>query len=325
MDTEIIHWARHALLSQGYTLAVNQPATIVTTPWSTVLRFETTTGYIYLKQTPAALAIEATIIQLLQQTFHVPVASVIAHNPALHCFLMKDAGQTLRSLLKQQFDEALLCKGIDIFTSVQRQLALHTSSLLNIGVPDWRLDKLPGLFQNLLAEKTLLLEEGFVESDLDTLSSLLPKLSSLCNRLVDYPIKQTIVQPDFNDNNMLVDTHSQTITLIDLGEIAITHPFFSLLNILQQLTKHHGLTADDAAYQRIKAVCFNPYMLGNSRPEILDAFALAEVLWPVYGMLAYHRLMLACGKALQPGRLRAEALAFVALTQRSEVKVSDLP
>ncbi len=57
---------------------------------------------------------------------------------------------------------------------------------------------------------------------------LLPKASILCKKLSDYSIKQTIVQPDFNDNNTLIDNVSN-ITTIDLGEIVISHPFFSLL------------------------------------------------------------------------------------------------
>jgi aminoglycoside phosphotransferase (APT) family kinase protein len=59
--------------------------------------------------------------------------------------------------------------------------------------------------------------------------------------LSQYAIKDTIVQPDFNTNNILINPDPKKLTFIDLGEIAITHPFFSLLNFLYQAIIHHGV------------------------------------------------------------------------------------
>jgi hypothetical protein len=64
--------------------------------------------------------------------------------------------------------------------------------------PDWRLDKLPNLFETLMSQKKLLIEDGLAEPDITQLKSLLPKVSHLCNQLADYSIIPTIVQPDFN-------------------------------------------------------------------------------------------------------------------------------
>jgi hypothetical protein len=88
------------------------PEIVQDTPWSYVIRFATSDGFIYLKQTPQQLALEANIIQALSDQFRAPVPTVIAHNTELNCFLMKDLGKSLRSILKQNFDEALLCKAI---------------------------------------------------------------------------------------------------------------------------------------------------------------------------------------------------------------------
>lgn len=68
------------------------------TPWSYVRRFETFEGYIYLKQTPEQLALDATIIKTLHDQFHAPVPIVIADNSELNCFLMKDAGRPYESV-----------------------------------------------------------------------------------------------------------------------------------------------------------------------------------------------------------------------------------
>src|SRR5205823_3874026 len=161
---------------------------------------------IYLKQTPEQLALEATIIQTLRDQFHASVPTVIAYNAELNCFLMSDAGKSLRSILKQNFDEALLCKAIDQFISLQIVVAEHVDVFFNLGVPDWRLDKFPELYQQLLSQKDLLIADGLSEMELDELEKLTPILFALCKKLSSYSIKPTLVQPDFNDNNTLIDS-----------------------------------------------------------------------------------------------------------------------
>jgi len=297
LNKEIIQWGCKCLTSLGYKLKSNLPENVLNTPWSYLVRFETFDGYIYLKHTPALFALEPTIIQILHDQFHASVPIVIAHNAELNCFLMKDAGRTLREILKKKFDEALICRAIEQFTSLQIAVADHVDIFLDIGVPDYRLDKLPGLYKELISQKDLLIADGLSEVEICKLEELLPKISNLCKKLSDYSIKQTIVQPDFNDNNTLIDVLSKEITIIDLGEIVISHPFFSLLNCLEQIKKHHALTDEDYTYLRIKDACFKKYMIFfESKENFSDAIATAHLLHVVYGISYQYRFMIACGK-----------------------------
>lgn len=315
-NKKIIQWACKSLSSLGYTLKNKQPEQVLKTPWSYVARFNTSDGYIYLKHTPALLALEAVIIGVLQDQFHASVPTVIAHNTELNCFLMKDAGRSLRDILKQKFDTKLLCKTIDQFTSLQIATAENVNVFLDIGVPDWRLDKLPALYMELLSQKDILIEDGLSEKEIIELETLLPKVSRLCKKLSDYSIKQTIVQPDFNDNNTLIDDISQRITMIDLGEIVISHPFFSLITCLQQIKRHHGLSVEDHAYLPIMNACLKNYTSIDSKKQILEAFETAQIVWIVYWALSNYRLMMACGKdqllAFQRGRLSNTLKEFMA-------------
>lgn len=140
---------------------------------------------------------------------------------------MKDAGRSLREILKTKFDETLLCRAIDQFTSLQIAVADHVDVFLKIGVPDYRLYKLPLLYKELISENDLVVADGLSNLEINQLETLLPTVINLCKNLSQYAIKQTIVQPDFNDNNTLVDEISQDITIIDLGEIVISHQFCS--------------------------------------------------------------------------------------------------
>ena len=70
----------------------------------------------------------------------------------------------------------LLCKSIEQFTSIQLAVASNVDNFLDIGVPDWRLDKLPVLYQQLLSQKDLLMEDGLSEIERNELESLLPTI-----------------------------------------------------------------------------------------------------------------------------------------------------
>ncbi|MFO1257541.1 MAG: aminoglycoside phosphotransferase family protein [Gammaproteobacteria bacterium] len=299
---DALEWAMTAL--QQTKLSTE---TVVQTPWSNVVRINTGDELFYLKTTPELIALESKIIQLLHDQFRATVPTVIAHNPELHCFLMKDAGTSLRSILKKKFDTDLLCKAIEQFTSLQITVADHVDNFINIGVPDWRLNKMPDLYGQAILQKDLLMADGLSESEVHELQSLSPKVTYLCEKLSGYAIKQTIVQPDFNDNNTLIDDESQAITIIDLGEVSISHPFFSLLNCLYQVRKHYALTETDHDYLKIKQACLKNYLMLESEQNVADVLEIGHVLWFVYGLLAHNRLLQACGQdrllSFQHGKL----------------------
>ena len=165
IDQAIIDWVK----SLGIVNDDLRFETVVNTPWSYVVRFNSSDGYIYLKHTPDLLALEARIIHILHDQFHAPVPEVIAHNEKLNCFLMKDAGRPLREILKQQFDTALYAKAIDQFTSMQLAVSGHVDIFIDNGAPDWRLNKLPDLYMQLLAQKEILLADGLSSKEIDQL------------------------------------------------------------------------------------------------------------------------------------------------------------
>lgn len=318
---DIIQWSSAYLSLHGYTFKNRIPENVQTTPWSCVLKFETSKGNIYLKQTPKLIALESVIIKTLHGQFHAPVPEIIADNPELHCFLMKDEGQPLRGILKKHFDLVLICKAINQFTSLQLTVANNVDILPHVGVPDWRLDKLPHLFEQLLLEKEILIEDGLSEKETEKLQSLIPTVSDLCKKLSAFDIKETLVQPDFNDNNTLIDNVTQKITIIDLGEIVISHPFFSLLNFLFQMKKHHGVTEEDNRYQSMLDACFKNFITNKSKEILLNAFELAQKLFRIYGALAHYRLMLACDKTklnsfYGRGKLSSQLKEFLLLCKK---------
>ena len=117
------------------------------------------------KQTPPSLFLEPKIMQILASQYHAGVPYVIASNEQLHCFLMNDAGQTLRGYLKANFQVDLLCQPFRQFTTMQRSTEAHLSPFLALGVPDWRLEKLPLHYEKLIYQVELLKAEGMTDKE----------------------------------------------------------------------------------------------------------------------------------------------------------------
>lgn len=293
----VIKWATDCLVSKGYSLQ-QSPEIVQETPWSNVIRFSTSKGDFYLKQTPPSISMEPKIIQLLANQLHTSVPTVIAINDDLHCFLMDDGGITLRKYLKTEFHPDLLCKAINQFTTIQRATENHTSSFFALDVPDWRLNQLPNLYDQLINKAEVLKSNGMTDEELKHLHDLSPNVSKQCELLAQHQIPETLVQPDFNTNNILFNPTSKKMTLIDLGEISISHPFFSLHNYLLQATIHHDIKEKDQLYQKLQDTCFESWLTLATKKDLLEAFMLAKKLWHIYFALAHHRLIMTVG--LQP-------------------------
>lgn len=290
---QIVDWATDCLVSLGYTIK-QKPECILSTPWSSVYRISTSIGDIYLKQTPPALflASEPTIIKYLSEQFHASVPDVIAIYDDQHCFLMKDAGEPLRKTLKNKFQIELLCRAIKEYASIQRSTERHFEAFLGMGVPDWRLDKLPRLYDQMIRKTDFLKAEGLTEDELHLLRSLSPQFSTQCELLSRHAIPETLGYHDFHDNNVLIDANTHKMTFVDWGETAIIHPFFSLLTCLEQAATHHGIEVGNQWYQQLQEACLENWSELSDNKHLADAFKLAGKLAPFFGALACYQFMM---------------------------------
>lgn len=292
-QTPIIEWAITCLVSLDYSIE-QEPEYVLSTPWSSVYRFPTSKGDIYLKQTPPPifLSSEPKIIRLLSEQFHANVPVVIAINDDHHCFLMKDAGKPLRQTLKSEFKPELLCQAIKQYAAIQRSTENHIETFLNMGIPDWRLDKLPILYDQMIEQTDFLKAEGLTDQELHALQSLSPQFSTQCELLSRHEIPSTLGFHDFHDNNVLIDTNTQKMTFVDWSETAIIHPFFSLYTCLQQSITHHGIQEGDQIYQKLQDACLENWLGIKTKDQLTQIFALAKQIVPIYGALACYQFMI---------------------------------
>jgi len=316
----VIKWATDCLIAKGYSLQQSLDI-LLETPWSNVIRFSTSQYDVYLKQMPLAISLDPKIIQLLADQCHASVPVVIATNDSLHCFLMKDAGLNLRAYLKTEFQPELLIQAIREFTSIQRSTENHIQYFLALGVPDWRLDKFSKVYDHIINQTDLLKADGMIDNELKILQDLSPKVAEQCELLSQYQIPETLVQPDFNSNNILFDPGTKKMTLIDLGETVISHPFFSLHNFLYTAAIHHGVKEGDQTWHQLQNACFENWLALASKKRLLEGFMLARKLWPIYDVFGCYRLMRAIDiqafrsyYANRPNRLADSFRKYIAST-----------
>lgn len=290
----IINWATKTLIARGYSLK-HSPEIILETPWSHVLRFSTSQGNIWLKQPAPAIAQEAKITRLLAEQFQAPVPIIIAMNDDLHCFLMKDAGLSLRSFLQVDFKADLLGRAVREFTQIQRSMEKNYEAFFALGVPDWRLHHMPDLYNQLVHETVFLQAEGLTDRERQILQDKSSQIAEEIHWLSTFHIPETIVQSDFHTNNILIDPDTQKLTFIDFGEIVITHPFFALHNFFPQAVTHHAVQEEDETWFQLQDACMENWLNHGTKQELLKAFMLAKKLWPIYAALVDFRFMHAVG------------------------------
>ena len=288
----LLKWGTDCLVSNGYSIK-HSPEIVLSTPWSTVIRFSTSTGNVYLKQTPPSiyLSLEPKLIRLLSEQFHASVPVVIAINNDLYCFLMKDAGKSLRETLKAKFRPELLCQAIKQYAAIQRSTENHIETFFKLGVLDWRLGKLPILYDQMINQSDFLRAEGITDKELQILHDLSPQFLAQCTLLSNYGIPETLGYHDFHDNNVLIDPNTKRMTFIDWGETSIIHPFFSLYTCLQQATTHHGVKEADQTYQKLQDACFENWLGSTTKNQLLEVFILGKQLQPIYCVLTCYRCM----------------------------------
>jgi len=221
-DAQMLLWARQAL---GVPEAREE--WIVKTPWSAVVALHTTDTVYYLKRTAPDLFIEAAVIDTCRKLCGInDIPEIIAQNDALHCFLMNSCGDaSLRTLSRDCFQMDLFLQALAQYRAFQQATAPHVSAFLDRGVPDWRLAQFPALYEALISDDAFLAAQKLNAEQIRQLRQGVPKLPAICAELAGFGIPECLNHSDLNDNNILVTEATGAVSIIDLGETAVDHPF----------------------------------------------------------------------------------------------------
>lgn len=303
LEKDVVDWALDYFISRGKAIDFKTCQVIVNPPWSFVALLVAGGQKYYLKNPGKGLGQEADILRYAREKMMAPVPAFLASKPGSQAFITEDAGQPLRQLLRQHEGIELLEQAVESFTQLQQKSSEHLGAWYALGVPDWGLQNLPQLFaQFLYRQKAWLIDDGLSEEQWQQCLEKLPEIDNLYQELESYGLPTTLVQPDFNDNNIMAHPKTHQISFLDLGEVALSCPLFSMVNFIKQLQRHHHYLISEEQLNSLQEKSL--HLWGGLTKDIWD---LVEYLSLPYSVLAHERLMLSCGKEalslLQKGRL----------------------
>lgn len=291
-NAAITDWARRALRAPD---AVFE--TVVETPWSRVLKTAAHGKNYYLKQPAPGLFIEADIIAACRSRCGITaIPELVAQDDALHCFLMTDCGdKALRTIFDGKLNAALMAQGIRAYTHFQRATAPHVDAFIGAGAPDWRLDIIPRLYSALVHDDGFMATHQLDAAQIKNARGYAATVAASCAALASYNIPECLTHSDIHDNNMILGADG-IISIIDLGETAIDHPFLSLAWLLRRTGFRYPLAPDSADYKTLFDACFDGWKISGD--DLQQGFRHANTLLPAYGILSHLRLMQSTGAAI---------------------------
>ncbi|MGH3085304.1 MAG: phosphotransferase, partial [Gaiellaceae bacterium] len=190
-------------------------------PWSTVMRVPTSSGDVYFKANSEASLWEAALVTLLAARRPDCVPPLLAADLERGWMLMADAGTRVREIVERERDLARWLEILPLYAGLQIDLAADAGELLELGVPDLRLSKLPAKYEEML--------DGLVDlpsRDRRRLVGSVGRVREMCEELAGYGLPETIQHDDFHDSQVFV--RDGRYLLLDWGDACVSHPFFTL-------------------------------------------------------------------------------------------------
>jgi len=261
--------------------------------WSTIMKADSSVGALFFKATAGETLYEAALTQKLAGWIPESLPSLISLDINRGWMLMQDGGEQLRASIRQTGDVMLWEPVITAYADLQINLAEHIDEILEVGIPDHRLEVLPALYSQLLIDTESMLidqEKGLTSSEYKQLAGMTGRVEQLCGVLADFGIPESINHGDFHDGNVLVK--DGRITIFDWGDADVTHPFISLRTWFVSMEISLGL--DDFAPPTPEMTkllhryleCWDEY---GAMDRLLKAYAISRPLASIVKTLQWHQ------------------------------------
>lgn len=206
---------------------IQQIETVKQRPWSQVYRLLTERGTAYFKICGPGHRQEGLLLKWSMPQLIMP--DVFALKAEQGWILMADGGIPFRELPQPEAHHPNLAVLLSNYARLQQQSLTYIDELLTMQLPDRRLDRLSHLVQQLINTGTRQgwLDENLSKRVLDTL----PNLEQLARHLFGVPYAAALDHGDLHTGNILFKENH--LCICDWGDACITHPFCSLLPLVE--------------------------------------------------------------------------------------------
>jgi hypothetical protein len=219
------------------------------------------------------------------------VLTPIAVHPGRRLMLLPDGGLTLRAAGGAQSVEAWEVMLLD-YAQLQLELVPHAEAMVGLGVPDARVDRLPALVGDLLADdESLLLDQpgGLTSERRERIVADVDRYRELCRRLEDFGIPATLQHDDLHDANVFVGDGRHRF--FDWGDAVVSHPFVSLLVPLRVAQQALDVPNGDAVLLRLRDAYLEPWNGAGNPAQLREQVDLALTIGPLQRALTWRRIL----------------------------------
>jgi hypothetical protein len=237
-------------------------------PWSTALRVPTSDGIVWFKASADALSHDGPVTALLARIRPDAVLTPLALDVERGWSLLPDGGETLRSVLQRNPEPRRWIEALALYSELQLDAAPHVDELVEVGLPDQRLARIPELAEDIGVDDA----------------------AGLCDELAAFGLPESVQHDDFHDANVFVGTGGYRI--FDWGDSCASHPFFSLTIALRAFAHRFGLGHQDPDIRRALDSYLEPWEGFDSRTELSTVAGLAIRLGMLCRALTYRRIEL---------------------------------
>lgn len=278
-NTAVATWIESELAAQGIR-QTGEMELVRERPWSIVFQIPTEQGTFYFKALTPSLPHEPALVAALAERFPQAVPEVVALAQNNPWFIMRDAGQSLRSVQPQSLALEYWQKAMQQYAELQRGMASEMDTLLALGVLDRRLSVLPEIYSDFINNPSIMQvesdPEGLHAEDLVALQNGLPRVQELCRQLTEAGIPETIEHNDLHDNNIFV--RGDSVRIADWGDSGIAPPFFSLTVVLRSLAYTQKLPEDSPVLADVRQTYLNAWADFAPLDELNKMADIANVL-----------------------------------------------
>lgn len=264
------------------------PEPIYSSITSRLWRIPTDSGPLIFKAVAPIFHYEIALTERLALWFPGNVPGVIAADVGRGWLLMHDVGPTLRTCTKADGDFSRWDDALRQFARFQQASAARTADLLALGAHDYRLERLPSLYNDLIADHAALLLDqpnGVSAADMERLQAYRPQVAALCQQLRAYGLPATLHHDDFHDNNIAGE-----YVFFDWAESAVGHPFSSMMIALRVVKWLHK--QDTPLLDHLRDVYLAEWQDYGLLPRLREAFALTQQIAALCRALTWRSILM---------------------------------
>jgi phosphotransferase family enzyme len=276
-------WLREVARGQGIELTgpIEQ---IHHRPWSTVFRAAAGNSALFLKACSVVQVHEPRVIELVAREFPGLVPGFIARHPSEPWVLLRDGGIRLRLAMPGAAQLPVWRALLPRYAELQRSLLGRGAELLATGLPDRRLERIPGLFERVLDDGRWAPAEPRAR-----VRALLPAIRQACANLAEIGIGPSLDHDDLHDHNVLLNGDRPTI--VDWGDGSLTHPFLTLAVTVRFAALAAGVPASAPEIEALRDAYLEPWSDLAPARALDRAADLGSALGIVTGGLTWYEVI----------------------------------